>query len=275
MDKAQPDPLSLQRNVILGLLLALAAAAWTVLFWHDHNTMHTTMAPSSMGLRAALFLAMWAVMMVAMMFPTAAPIILAFHRTQADKHQVHNAFVATWVFVAAYLLVWWGFAVYAGTLGSGASDLRAASSAELGGVIIMIAGLYQLTPLKEFFLSKCRTPIEFTVTSWRGGTAGAVEMGLLHGLYCLGCCWMLFVILFPLGMTVVAMAAVTLIILAEKTLPWPRAVSYSVGAMLVLYGALLTVTPQLFPTVGKNSNATMPAEMPMKMLATGSAPIMK
>jgi len=86
---------------------------------------------------------------------------------------------------------------------------------------------------------------------------------------------MLFVILFPLGMTIVAMAAVTLIILAEKTLPWPRAVSYSVGAMLVLYGALLTVTPQLFPTVGKNSNATMPAEMPMKMLATGSVPIMK
>src|SRR5262245_17289152 len=181
------DPVLLQRSVILVMLLALAASAWVVIFWHDHNTIHTTTASSSMGLRAALFLAMWAVMMVAMMFPTAAPIILAFHRSQADKHQVHGAFVSTWVFVAAYLLVWWGFGVYAGALASGASGLRAASSAELGGVIMMIAGLYQLTPLKEFCLSKCRTPIEFTVSSWRDGTAGAFETELLHGLYCLGC----------------------------------------------------------------------------------------
>ena len=100
--------------------------------------------------------------------------------------------------------------------------LTPAVEAQVGGVILMIAGIYQLTPLKELCLSKCRTPIRLIMMSWRDGTAGAFRMGLLHGIYCLGCCWLLFVVLFPLGMNVGAMAAVTLIILAEKMLPWPR-----------------------------------------------------
>ena len=96
-----------------------------------------------------------------------------------------------------------------------------AAEAQVGGVILIAAGIYQLTPLKELCLSKCRTPVRFIVTSWRDGTAGAFRMGLFHGIYCLGRCWLLVVILFPLGMNVGAMAAVTLIILAEKILPWP------------------------------------------------------
>ena len=126
--------------------------------------------------------------------------------------------------------------------------LTPAAEAQVGGAIIMIAGIYQLTPLKELCLSQCRTPIRFIMTSWRDGTAGAFRMGLLHGIYCLGCCWLLFVILFPLGMNVGAMAAVTLIILAEKMLPWPRLMPHAAAAALVLYGALVIASSQLHPT---------------------------
>ena len=217
--------------------------------------------------------------MVAMMLPTATPMILAFHRMQADKHRLDAAFVSTWVFVAAYLLVWVsvGFALYAGVLAAEASVLRAASStAQISGVILMAAGLYQLTPLKEVCLSHCRAPVRFVGTFCRDGPAGALEMGLLHGLYCLGCCWMLFVILFPLGMSVGAMAAVALIILAERTLPWPRFAPYTAALVLVLYGALVIVSPQLLPTFQKkDGGAPMPAEMQMQMPGRGNAPAMK
>lgn len=280
--EAQFDPLPFQRNVVLVLLLALAAAAWAVLVWqHADANMDMPMAPT-MGLRAPLFLASWVVMMVAMMSPTAAPMILAFHSVQAGKRQLDYAFVSTWVFVAAYLLVWIlaGVAAYVGLLAAETAAVSAAlpptATAQVGGAILMIAGIYQLTSLKEVCLSKCRTPINFIMTSWRDGAAGAFHMGLLHGVYCLGCCWLLFLILFPLGiMNVRAMAAVTLIILAEKMLPWPRLVSYAVGVALVLYGALVITSPQLLPSFQKNGSTAMPAGMQMKMPERGSAPAMK
>ena len=162
MDEAQPD-LPLQRNVMLGLLLALAAAAWVVLVWEHHSAAMDMAMVSDIGMRAPLVLAIWVVvMMVAMMFPTATPMILAYHGVQAGKHRLAAAFVSTWVFVAAYLLVWVsvGFAAYAAVLAAEASVLRAAAStAHVGGVILMAAGLYQLTPLKEACLAQCRAPM--------------------------------------------------------------------------------------------------------------------
>ena len=247
MDK--PEPLSRQRGVILALLLALAGAAWAVLVWQHHDvSVDMTMGrATTWGLDALLFLAMWAVMMVAMMFPTAAPMILAFHSVQARTHQPDDAFVATWVFVAAYLLVWAlsGIAAYAEVLAAAAVQpaLVPATAAEIGGLILMVSGIYQLTPVKQRCLSECRRPI--IMTSWHHSTAGALRMGLLHAVYCVGCCWLLFVILFPLGMTIEAMAAVTLVILGEKTLPRPKFVSYGAAVVLVLYGALMVVAPEL------------------------------
>ena len=265
LDKAQPGPLWLEHNVILVLLLAFAAAAWAVLVWqHGDGTMDTTMASPPTGLRAPLFLASWVVMMVAMMFPTAMPMILTFHNVQAVKYQLADAFVSTWVFAGAYLLVWvfTGIAAYAGVLAAETAAAHAAltpaAEAQVAGVILLVAGLYQLTPLKEVCLSKCRTPIRFIMTSWRDGTAGAFRMGLRHGIYCLGCCWLLFVILFPLGMNVGAMAAVTPIILAEKMLPWPRLMPHAAAAALVLYGALVIASSQLHPTFTKDGSAAMP-----------------
>ena len=106
--------------------------------------------------------------------------------------------------------------------------LSSTTAARIGGAVITLAGIYQLTPLKDLCLSKCRTPITFIMTSWRDGAVGALRMGLLHGAYCLGCCWLLFVILFPLGiMNIAAMAVITLIVFAEKTLPWGGCASAS------------------------------------------------
>jgi signal transduction histidine kinase len=216
-------------------------------------------------------LAFWVIMMVAMMFPTASPMILTFHKVQASKRQRGEAFVSTWVFVAAYIMVWTltGAAAYAGALASEAIAARAALSpattARIGGIVLVAAGIYQLTPLKDLCLSKCRTPITFITTSWRDGAIGALRMGLLHGAYCLGCCWLLFVILFPLGMNVGAMAAVTFIIFTEKTLPWPRLTPYAAAFTIVLYGALVIVSPRLLPTFREDGGAAAPTEMQMEM----------
>src|SRR5262245_15106022 len=271
MDKVQPELLSGQRSVILGLLLALAAAAWADLVWHSHTTTEMTMT-HAVG-HARHFVADWLVMMVAMMLPTALPMILTFHRVQAANRQPRDAFVSTWVFVAAYSLVWAfsGLAASFGMQVAKAAAVRLAvpptTAAQVGGAIIVVAGIYQLTPLKDVCLSKCREPLDFIVTSWRDGATSALEMGLLHGAYCLGCCWFLLVILFPLGimMDVVAMAAVTLIIFAEKTLPWSRLAPYVTAGALVLYGALVITSPQLLPTFQQDGGAAMPAEMPTMM----------
>jgi predicted metal-binding membrane protein len=260
------------------MLLTSAAAAWAVAVWWSAGVdMDMMMASSTMGMPAPLFLAIWVIMMVAMMLPTAAPMILTFHKVRAGKSQRDDAFASTWVFVVAYILVWAlaGVAAYAGALASEAiavlAALSPATAARIGGVVLVAAGIYQLTPLKDFCLSKCRTPISFITTSWRDGAEGALRMGLLHGAYCLGCCWLLFVILFPLGiMNVGAMAAVTLIIFAEKTLPWPRIAPYAAAFALVLYGALVIASPQLLPTFREDGGPAVPAEAQMKMPSVGS-----
>ena len=267
----QPDLLSRQRSVILGLLWALAAAAWAVLAWPRVDPTMDMTASATIGPRVPLFLVMWLVMMVAMMLPTAVPMILAFHKVQAANRTPRDAFVSTWVFVAAYLVVWAiaGLAAYIGMQAAEAAMIRVAlppaAEAQIGGAIIVVAGIYQLTRLKDVCLSKCREPLDFIVTAWRNGARSALEMGLLHGAYCLGCCWLLFVILFPLGiMNVAAMAAVTLIILAEKTLPSHRLASYATAGALVLYGAVVITSPQLLPTFQQDGGTEMPMTFPAK-----------
>src|SRR6266571_6426483 len=222
MDRAQADPISFQRNVILGLLLALAVAAWAVLVWQDAGAdMDMAIDSPTMGLRAPLFLAIWVVMMVAMMFPTAAPMILMFGAVYASKRRQEQPYVPTWIFVSAYLLVWVLSGVLAYFLAIGVEKLAGQSmwlmenATRISGAILVIAGLYQLSPLKNVCLSKCRTPLQFLLTSWHDGYAGAFRMGIEHGAFCLGCCWLLFVILFPLGlMNIAVMALVTALIFA-------------------------------------------------------------
>jgi len=248
-DEAEVDPLTRERNIILILLLALAIAAWAVLIW-QHDMANMDLAEPSVRPHASPFLAMWVVMMVSMMLPAAAPMILTYHRVQAVRHRSDSAFISTWVFATAYLLVWAlaGIAAYAGVLVTEAVAVRKtlgpATATQIGGAIVMLAGLYKFTPLKEIFLSECRRPIRFIIASWRDGMTGAFRMGLRYGANCVGCCWFLFAILFPLGMNVGTMAAIMLIIFAERTLPWPMLVRYSTGIAFVLYGALVIASSQ-------------------------------
>jgi predicted metal-binding membrane protein len=132
---------------------------------------------------------------------------------------------------------------------AGNLSVTSAQAARIGGSLLIIAGLYQLTPWKNVCLTKCRTPMSFIVTSWRDGAGGAVRMGFVHGFYCLGCCWLLFVILFPLGMmNVAAMAVITIVIFAEKSFPWGRLVAQISSAALVVYGVATLFVPILLPT---------------------------
>jgi predicted metal-binding membrane protein len=283
MQPAKTDSLAVQRNVILGLLSVLAAASWALLVWQTAGAgMDMAIATPTMGMRAPVFLTTWVVMMVAMMFPTAAPMILTFHQVQASRRARGEAFVSSWVFVAAYLLVWTlsGVVAYAGAFAAEALAARAALShataARIGGAILVLAGAYQFTPLKDLCLAKCRTPVGFIMTSWRDGAAGALRMGLLHGGYCLGCCWLLFVILFPLGiMNITAMAVITLVVFAEKTLPWGRLIVRGTAVVLVAYGAAVMVAPRALPTFMERGGMAMPMPAAPKnmqnMLMPGSA----
>ncbi|MDG4876625.1 DUF2182 domain-containing protein [Mesorhizobium sp. WSM4935] len=257
--------LTLQRNIVLVLLIAAAAAAWTLLV-RPQTGMDADMGMYSptMGMTAALFLAVWLIMMIAMMFPAAAPMILTFHQVQSGKRGRGQAFVSTWVFVAGYMLVWTATGVLAFAGAAGAEmlaahvGLSAATAARIGGALLMVAGAYQLSPLKDLCLAKCRTPISFLLTSWRDGQWGAVRMGIEHGLFCLGCCWFLFLALFPLGiMNVAAMAVVTLLVFAEKTLPYGERIAKVSGVALLLYGAAVLVFPQALPTFQATNAMTM------------------
>ncbi len=207
-----------------------------------------------MRLTLPLFLLAWVAMMIAMMFPTAAPMILMFGRVAAGKQQRAQPFVPTWVFVSAYLVVWLGFGVVAYAADAGLSALATpspwlmANATGLGGTVLVVGGLYQLSPLKSLCLTKCRSPLSFLLTKWRDGYGGAFVMGLRHGAYCLGCCWLLFAILFPLGlMNIAAMVGLTLLIFAEKSLAWGSAIARVAGVALVGYGAIVLVTGQGLP----------------------------
>lgn len=243
--------LQLERYLILSLLLVLSGLAWALLIWQS-NSMSNQAMGLTMGMSAALFIVIWIVMMVAMMFSTAAPMILMFSKIYAGKRQ--QAFVPTWVFVSAYLLIWSLCGVVAYPLVVGLEKLAAHSmwlmenAARIGGVVLLIAGLYQLSPLKRICLSKCRTPLQFILGSWHDGYGGAFRMGLEHGAYCLGCCWLLFVILFPLGiMNIAVMALVTALIFAEKSLPIGRHISQLAGVALIIYGTLVIFLPAALP----------------------------
>jgi predicted metal-binding membrane protein len=244
-----------ERNLILAALLVLSAAAWGLLVWRARVAEMAGTGPT-MGMGAAVFLALWVAMMVAMMFPTAAPMILVFARVQAGRRQKGDVFVPTWIFVAGYLLVWTLFGVAAYALAVGAERLADSSmwlmenAPRIGGLAILLAGLYQLSPLKRACLARCRTPLDWIMSSWRDGRRGAFRMGIEHGAYCLGCCWLLFVILFPLGMlNVAAMAVITLLIFAEKSTSWSQGVRRTAAWALVAYGALVLFRPELLPTV--------------------------
>jgi predicted metal-binding membrane protein len=257
---ASSYPLPRERNLILGSLLVLAAAAWAVLIWQA-AVMDEDMS-LTMGMSAPLWIALWIAMMVAIMFPTAAPMIMMFARVHTKRAERGQTFVPTWVFASSYLLLWAVAGVVAYVVAVAGDELADQSTwimdnaARIGGGVLIAAGVYQLTPLKYVCLNKCRTPMAFILNSWRDGYAGSFGMGLEHAAYCLGCCWLLFVILFPLGMMNIAvLALITLLIFAEKSTPFGRQIAAFAAVALIGYGILVVFVPDALPMAMDNSSA--------------------
>ncbi len=243
--------MSLQREhpLFLALLLILAAASWVMLIWQS-SMMKSMGLGLTMGMGATLFLAIWVVMMIAMMFPATAPMNLVFARVQRDRHSGRRPSVSPWIFVGAYLLIWtlFGLLAYLGALTASGLAQQIPwimmNAARIGGGILVLAGLYQFAPLKRVCLAKCCTPLDFILGSWRDGSTGAFRMGLEHGISCLGSNWLLFVLLFPLGiMNIAVMAVLTVLIFAEKMVPRGERIAQGVGLALILSGILVIVVP--------------------------------
>jgi len=226
-------------------VLSVSVLAWAALVWlvidMGHPLAQLTMPMSarwSMAQALAVW-TMWAVMMAAMMLPSALPMILAFTKLGGDVASAARARS----FVAAYLLVWCAFSVAASFVqwalqAAGWVDPMIVSrSAGLTAGLLLIAGLYQFSPLKRICLSSCRTPMAFLLGEWRAGVSGAFVMGLRHGLFCLGCCWALMALLFVGGaMNLAWVAALSITVAVEKLAPHGERLAMMLGVALIVTG---------------------------------------
>jgi predicted metal-binding membrane protein len=238
------------RAVAAAGLGVLALLAWGALVWLHGRPGAMAMAapmPEPWSAPAVLLtFLMWSVMMVAMMVPAAAPMILLFATVNRQRAAQGGTAVPTGIFLLGYLVVWGGFSLAAtavqDALQSAALLVPGALRATpvLGGVLLLLAGFYQLTPLKYACLARCQSPLGFVLHSWREGAGGAFVMGVHHGAFCLGCCWALMALLFVAGvMNLVWVAALAGFVLVEKLLPTGRLVSWVSGAGLLGWGAWL------------------------------------
>ncbi|UXN60953.1 DUF2182 domain-containing protein [Phyllobacterium zundukense] len=194
-----------------------------------------------------LMIAMWWIMMIAMMSPSAAPTVLLYarvHRHALTQGQIQDKLAPTGVFVAGYLLVWLGFSVVAATLHwllereAFVSTTMSSQSRWLSGIVLIAAGLYQFSPLKNACLSHCRAPTGFLSSHWRPHALGALRLGALHGAFCVGCCWMLMALLFVGGvMNLVWVAALAILVLVEKVFPAGQWVGRAAGIALIAWGS--------------------------------------
>ena len=208
------------------------------------------------------FISVWVVMMAAMMFPSVAPTVALYARMSRRRW-------APLAFVAGYLATWSGAGIVAFLVAMvaarAAPDLQWNGAGRvLTGATLLMAAVYELTPLKNVCLSKCRSPLGLLLGSWRDGWWGALRMGMTNGAWCVGCCWALMASLFALGvMSPVWMAVVAGLIALEKTLPWRRTATYGTAVVLLTLGALVLAAPQALPGL------TVPAPTPMSMPSPG------
>ena len=193
-----------------------------------------------------LLFVMWSVMMVAMMAPSAAPMILAFLTVNQRRQAADRPLVPVAIFLLGYLVVWTAFSAVATLAEWGLhqaamlSTTMTATSTALNGGLLIAAGVFQWTPLKRACLKGCRSPLSFLMSEWREGTAGAFIMGLRHGAYCVGCCWALMALLFVAGvMNLLWVAVIALFVLAEKISAKGELLARVAGVALVIGGAAL------------------------------------
>jgi len=261
-DTALEAVLRRDRGIVVASLAAVTMLAWIYL-WVLAETMASMASPNGwqgfmllmpMGrwglLEYALGFAMWAFMMVGMMIPSAAPMIMLYAKVARRKPSRgtspdNTALACTATFAAGYLLIWGVFSLIAAVVQGMLVDwalvtaTMTSASTILAGAVFILAGCYQWMPLKRACLTHCRSPIWFLSQRWRPGRSGALHMGIEHGIYCLGCCWALMIVLFAVGiMNLAWVAAIAAFVLVEKTAPvgaWGQRLS---GVLLVTLGVL-------------------------------------
>jgi predicted metal-binding membrane protein len=248
------------RRIVLAALGALAVVAWFYMI-REARAMDATgvcccagmamsgpdVKPWAAGAILPLFL-MWAEMMVAMMIPSAAPMILTFAMVNRKRREQEKPFVPTGLFLLGYLVVWSAFSLAAAVAQwalQGAallSPMMKSSSPLLAGALLVVAGIFQWTPWKHACLNHCRSPLQFLLHDWREGPGGALAMGMKHGAFCAGCCWMLMALLFVAGvMNMLWVAAITILVLLEKVAPRSWRLGHAAGAIFVAWGVWVIV----------------------------------
>ena len=231
----------------MGGMVGFAAVSWAYLGFVTtqvgdmSSVLAMPMTAAWTPVQTAVMVMMWAVMMAAMMLPSAVPMVLGYHRM--DESSAEGRVGSTTVFVAGYVLVWAAFAVGATGLQWVLHNLAlvdgmgVATRGGLSGVLLVGAGIFQFTPVKRRSLGACRTPMGFLMTSWRDGRTGALRMGFHHGTLCLRCCWALMILLFVLGVMNLAWVAVLAVfVLGEKVLPRGEVISVVGGVVMIVWG---------------------------------------
>jgi predicted metal-binding membrane protein len=242
---------------LVALLFGLAAAGW---WWTIARMQGMDDGPWTAVGTFSWFLSLWVVMMAAMMLPSVAPTVALYSRMT----RVRSPGLPL-LFTSGYLLTWavagalaFAIAVAVGALPGHPLAWEAAGRWVAGGTLL-VAAVYELTPLKDACLGRCRSPLGTLLGSWRDGPSGAIQMGAKNGAWCVGCCWALMAALFALGiMSVAWMAVVAGLIAFEKMVPWRRAATYGTAGMLVILGVLVLVAPTATPFL------TTPAQQMMQ-----------
>jgi predicted metal-binding membrane protein len=255
----KPGPLAYilkkDRFIVLTALFILCILSWLYIIYL-YRQMHPMnmdalffampMTPKWSLTDFVLLFLMWFVMMIAMMTPSVTPLILIFTVINRKRRQQRNPFVSSGYLLSGYFLVWAAFSLFATFLQwllqqiSLLNPEMVTTSKILGGIILISAGTFQFTPLKNTCLRYCRTPISFIHQHWKEGKRGAFRMGLQNGVYCLGCCWVLMILLFVSGiMNILWIAVLTLFVVIEKILPSAKVVSSIAGILLITFGIII------------------------------------
>jgi predicted metal-binding membrane protein len=242
-----------ERLIVSGCLIIMVVASWLYLF-HAKAAMPDMSMPGMVMLDTQdwgantilLLFIMWAVMMVAMMVPSAAPMILSFLTVNQRRSAAARPLVPVGLFLLGYLMLWTAYSAVATLAEWGLheatllSTTMSATSRTLNGGLLIAAGVFQLTPLKRACLKGCRSPLSFLMSEWREGMSGAFVMGVRHGAYCLGCCWILMALLFVAGvMNLFWVAVIALLVMAEKILAQGELLGHVAGIGLVAAGVAL------------------------------------
>jgi predicted metal-binding membrane protein len=238
------------RVLVVSALVAVITFSWGYLLVGAGMSMHemSMLMPRQHGTwtpgYSAVVLVMWAVMMAAMMLPSAAPMILLYGTIARRRESRGDPTTRSGVFGLGYVAVWAAFSLLAVALQFGLdraallSPMMNMTSRTLAGAVLIGAGVYQWTPLKQACLRRCRSPLEFLMTEWREGLAGTLRMGLRHGAYCLGCCWILMLLLFVGGiMNIAWIAGIAVFVLVEKLAPAGHWIGRAAGLALIAWGA--------------------------------------